>query len=64
MEFKRVTEMILWIWWRQNTEQKIEQPIDNNVEFQQDEDFEALEFHIMGWEYYKWNNAILFLDCK
>ena len=56
--------MNLWIWRGQNTEQKIEQSIDKNVEFQQDEPFEASEFHIMGWEYCKWNNATLFLDYK
>ena len=64
MGFQRVTGMIFWIWRRRNTEQKIEQSTDKNVEFQQDEHFEASEFHIMGWEYYKWNNATLFLDCK
>ena len=60
MEFQRVTGMISWIW----REQKIEQSTDENVEFPQHEHFEASEPYIMGWEYYKWNNATLFLDCK
>ena len=64
MGFQRVTGMIFWIWRGRNTEQKIEQSTDKNVEFQQDEHFEASEFHIMDWEYYKWNNATLFLDCN
>ena len=64
MEFRRVTGMISWIWREQNTEQKTEQCINKNVEFQQDEGFEDSEFHIMGWEYYRWNNGTLFLHCK
>ena len=34
------------------------------MEFQQDDYFESLEFYIMGWEYYKWNNATLRLECQ
>ena len=33
------------------------------MEFEQDE-HEASEFYIIDWEYYKWNNAALFLECK
>ena len=62
MEFQRVTGMIAWVWRGQYTEQKIEHSIDKNVEFQEDEHFEASEFHIMGWEYYRGNNATLFLE--
>ena len=46
MGFQRVTGMIFWIWRGRNTEQKIEQSTDKNVEFQQDEHFEASKFHI------------------
>ena len=64
MELQRVTGMIFWIWRGQNTEQKIGQSTDKNVELQQDEHLEASQFHIMDWEYHKWNNATLFLDYK
>ena len=50
--------------WEQNKEQKIQQTTDKKVEFQQDEHSEASEFNIMDWEYYKWNNNALFLECK
>ena len=63
MEFQTVTGMIFWIWRGQNTEQKIGRSIDKNMELQQNEHFEASEFHIMGWEYWEYN-ATLFLDCK
>ena len=53
MEFQRVTGMIFWICGGQKTEQKIGQSTDKNVELQQDEHFEASEFHIIDWEYYK-----------
>ena len=38
------------------TGHRIENPIvyqKKNMEFQQDKHFEASEFHIMGWGYYK-----------
>ena len=38
-------------------------PLIKKVEFQHDE-HEASEFHFIGWEYYKRNNAALFLECK
>ena len=38
-------------------------PLIKKVEFQHDE-HEASEFHIIGWEYSKRNNAALFLKCK
>ena len=63
MEFQTVTGMIFWIWKGQNTEQKIGRFINKNMELQQNEHFEASEFHIMGWEYWEYN-ATLFLDCK
>ena len=34
------------------------------MEFQLSENFEASEFHIMDWGYYKWNNAVLSLEGK
>ena len=38
-------------------------PLIKKVEFQYDQ-HETSEFHIIGSEYYKRNNAALFLECK
>ena len=37
----------------ENRIEKIQKPTDKKVELQQDEHFEASEFHIMGWGYCK-----------
>ena len=48
----------------QNPEEKIQYATNKKMEWQQKEDFEASEIHVMGLGYYKWNNAILLSECK
>ena len=63
--FRKLLEWFSEFQWdderRQN--RKSTSSTDKKVEFQQDA-HEASEFHIIGWDCYKWNNAALFLECK
>ena len=60
--FRKLQEWFSEFEWgkdRPEKEQKTQQSTDRNMEFQYDEHFEASEFCIKGWEYYKWINAAL-----
>ena len=50
-------------WNEDRTQKRKTNRSTDKKEFQQDE-HEASEFHIIGWECYKRNNAALFLECK
>ena len=63
--FRKLQEWFSEFHWNEDRKQnwKTNSFTDKKVEFQQGE-CEACEFHIIGWEYYKRNNAALFIECK
>ena len=62
--FRRLQEWFSEFKWDENRTKtrKSNRLLITKVEFQQHKSFEASEFHMMGWGYYKWNNAVLSLQ--
>ena len=62
--FKMLQEWFFEFEWDENRTQKRKSNrlLIKKVELQQHENFEASEFHTMGWGYYRWNNAGLSLQ--
>ena len=61
MEFQKVIE---FQWDEGRTQnRKSNSSADEKVQFQQDQ-HEASEFHIIGWQYYRLNNSALLLGHK